>query len=266
MNTLSMVLTKDTFTSATSRLVAIAFFACSTLFLTVAGGAHAFTDRPGVPGYAEVASEYQMLAILATVFLVVPAISLGVASAKLSARRQDERLSTLSLLGASTSTIRLVAIAEPFVPAAIGILAGIAGYFALAFPLSFLVFTGEPLGYSALMMPVWLLGVVVAGLLLVCLLSSLLGLRKIAVSPLGVRTRSLSRKFPLMRIITVIVLVVVMVLALKLSLDRGSRRWSSSSSPSSCSASRSCSSTSSVFSSCVCTPSSAARWRGLLRS
>lgn len=221
MNILSMILTKDTFTSATSRLVALAFFSCSTLFLTVAGGAHAFMDRPGVAGYAEVASEYRMLAVLATVFLVVPAISLGVASAKLSARRQDERLSTLSLLGASTHTIRLVSVAEPFVPASIGILAGIGGYFALAYPLSFLVFTGAPLGYAALMMPAWLLGAVVAGLLLVCLLASLLGLRKIAVSPLGVRTRSLARKFPLARIITVIVLVVAMVAALKLSLDRG---------------------------------------------
>lgn len=111
MNILPIVLTKDTFTSATSRLVAIAFFACSTLFLTVAGGAWAFTDRPDVAGYDQVAELYRMLAILATVFLIVPAVSLGVASAKLSARRQDERLSTLSLLGAKSGTIRLIAIA-----------------------------------------------------------------------------------------------------------------------------------------------------------
>ena len=221
MNILPVVLTKKSFTSTTSKLVAIAFFACSTLFLTVAGGAWAFMDRPEVANYAEVASLYKMLAILATIFLIVPAISLGVASAKLSARRQDERLSTLSLLGAKSGTVRLLAVAEPFIPAAAGILAGIAGYFLLAYPLSFLVFTGQPLGYSALMMPVWLLAIVVIGLLFVCLLSALLGLRKITVSPLGVRTRSLARKFPVVRIIAVIVLVGGMIGALVFSLDRG---------------------------------------------
>ena len=224
MNVLSTVLSKQTFTSPTARLVAIAFFACSTHFLTVAAGAWAFNDRPEVPGYAEVAELYRMLAVLATVFLIVPAVSLGVASAKLSARRQDERLSTLSLLGASKGTIRLIAVAEPFVPAAAGILAGIGGYLLLAYPLSLLVFTGVPLGYSALLMPVWLLAAVVVGLLLVCLLSALLGLRKVIVSPLGVRTRSLARKFPLVRIITVIVLALGMVGALVFSLQDGQRQ------------------------------------------
>lgn len=224
MNILSTVLTRQSFTSATARLVAIAFFACSTLFLTVAAGAWAFIDRPEVERYAEVAELYRMLAILATVFLVVPAVSLGVASAKLSARRQDERLSTLSLLGASKGTVRLVAVAEPFVPAAAGILAGIVGYFLLAYPLSFIVFTGEPLGYSALIMPVWLLAGVVVGLLLICLLAALIGLRKVVVSPLGVRTRSLGRKFPLARVITVVVLALGALGAFAFSQQDGQRQ------------------------------------------
>ena len=111
MNILPILLSKQSLTSMTSRLVGIAFFSCATIFLTVAAGAWAFIDRPDVSGYAEVAELYQLLAVLATVFLVVPATSLGVASAKLSARRQDERLSTLSLLGAQRSTIRLIAVA-----------------------------------------------------------------------------------------------------------------------------------------------------------
>lgn len=221
MKVLPLVLSKQTFTAPTARLVAIAFFACSTLFLTVAAGAWAFNDRPDVPRYAEVVDLYRMLAILATVFLVVPAISLGVASAKLSARRQDERLSTLSLLGASKGTVRLVAVAEPFIPAAAGIVAGILGYLVLAYPLSLIVFTGVPLGYSALLMPAWLLVGVVAVLLLICLLAALIGLRKVIVSPLGVRTRSLGRTFPLARIITVVVLAVGMVAALVFSLQEG---------------------------------------------
>ncbi|WP_181274282.1 FtsX-like permease family protein [Brevibacterium oceani] len=213
MNVLPILLSRQTLTSTTARLVGIAFFACSTIFLTVAGGAWAFTDRPEVAGYSEIADLYQLLAIFATVFLVVPAVSLGVASAKLSARRQDERLSTLSLLGAGRGTIRLIAVAEPVIPAAIGIVAGIGGYLLVAWPLSFITFTGVPLGYSALLMPAWLLAAVVAGLALICLLASLLGLRRITVSPLGVRTRALERKFPLIRVITAILLILVVAIA-----------------------------------------------------
>ncbi|WP_208094728.1 FtsX-like permease family protein [Brevibacterium limosum] len=213
MNILPILLSQQSLTSTTARLVGIAFFSCSTIFLTVAAGAWAFTDRPEVTGYAEVAGLYQLLAVLATVFLVVPATSLGVASAKLSARRQDERLSTLSLLGAKRSTIRLVAVAEPFIPASLGILVGIGGYLLVAWPLSFITFVGEPLGYQALLMPVWLLAAVVAGLLAVCLLASLIGLRKITISPLGVRTRSMARKFPLARVIATILLVLLVAIA-----------------------------------------------------
>lgn len=213
MNVLPVLLSTRTLSSATSRLVGIAFFACSTIFLTVAAGAWAFTDRPEVAGYSEIADLYRLLAIFATVFLVVPAVSLGVASAKLSARRQDERLSTLSLLGAGRGSIGLIAVAEPFFPAAIGIVLGIGGYLLLALPLSLITFTGQHLGYRALMMPVWLLAAVVAGLVLICLLSALLGLRKITVSPLGVRTRSLERRFPLVRVITAILLVLIVATA-----------------------------------------------------
>ncbi|MGC2938909.1 MULTISPECIES: FtsX-like permease family protein [unclassified Brevibacterium] len=213
MNILPILLSRQSLTSTTAKLVGIAFFACSTIFLTVAGGAWAFTDRPDVPGYSEIAELYQLLAIFATVFLVVPAVSLGVASAKLSARRQDERLSTLSLLGAGRGTIRLIAVAEPVIPAAIGIVAGIGGYLLAAWPLSFITFTGAALGYQALVMPAWLLAAVAAGLVLICLLASLLGLRRITVSPLGVRTRAMERRFPLARVITAILLVLVVAIA-----------------------------------------------------
>ncbi|WP_166975283.1 FtsX-like permease family protein [Brevibacterium atlanticum] len=213
MNVLPLLVSRQSLTSTTAKLVGIAFFACSTIFLTVAGGAWAFTDRPAVSGYSEIADLYRLLAIFATVFLIVPAVSLGVASAKLSARRQDERLSTLSLLGAGRGTIRLIAVAEPVIPAAIGIIAGIGGYLLVSWPLSFITFTGVPLGYSALLMPAWLLAAVVTGLVLICLLASLLGLRKITVSPLGVRTRALERRFPLFRVITAILLVLVVAIA-----------------------------------------------------
>ena len=44
---------------------------------------------------------YQALAVIALVLLVVPLVSLGGAAARLSARRRDDRLATLRLLGAT---------------------------------------------------------------------------------------------------------------------------------------------------------------------
>ncbi|BDZ38455.1 hypothetical protein [Microbacterium suwonense] len=81
---------------AVIALPAIAFALVTTLLLAVIGGAQKFwtwTDAD--------AGLYQALAAIALVLLVVPLATLGGAAARLSARRRDERLSTLRLLGVS---------------------------------------------------------------------------------------------------------------------------------------------------------------------
>ena len=80
--------------NAVLALPVVAFGVVPALVLTVVGGAQSFwtwTDD-----YAPV---YQALAAIALVLLVVPLTNLGGAAARLSARRRDERLSTLRLLG-----------------------------------------------------------------------------------------------------------------------------------------------------------------------
>ncbi|RBP67221.1 FtsX-like permease family protein [Brevibacterium sanguinis] len=210
-----LVLGRRTLLSSTAVLVMSSFFACAALFLTVAAGAWSFFRVPPHPDPAQAGIDmmYTVLASLATVFLVIPASTLASASATLSARRQDERLSTVSLLGARRSAIVALAVAEPLMPAIAGIVLGVLGYLALAWPVSAIRFRGAPIGYENMLMPPWLLGAVVAFLVLVCLCSALLGLRKVTVSPLGVRTKSVDRRFPLARVIaTVIVLLLLPVL------------------------------------------------------
>ncbi|WP_035281886.1 hypothetical protein [Brevibacterium album] len=216
---LPVLLRPKTLFSAQGMLMIAAFAACSALFLTVAGGLWAFmhwdvsADESGVLGF------YKILAGIATALLVVPAVTLGQATANLAARSDTERLSSLSLLGASSPTITLLAIAQPVAGALIGTAAGVAGHFLLLVPVSAIPFQGSGLGYANMVMPWWIIALAGLGLVVVSEASALVGLRKLVISPLGVRTRALERRFPWGRIITgAAALLVVGVL---LSLTKG---------------------------------------------
>lgn len=221
--TVSLVLGRRSLTSPTSVLVAAAFFACATLFLTVAAGAWMFFQIPPNPDPAEAGFDimYKTLAALATALLIIPAATLASASATLSARRQDERLSTMSLLGAERRQITALAVAEPLIPALVGIVLGVVGYVGLALPVSFIHFMGRPIGYENMLMPAWLVLIVVAGLVLVCAGSALIGLRKVAVSPLGVRTKSLDRKFPVGRVVVTVLAICLLPVVYALTQSGG---------------------------------------------
>lgn len=211
-----LVLGRKTMASSSALLVMNAFFACTSLFLTVAAGAWMFFHSPPSAD-PEMDAIYKFLAGFATVLLVIPSSTLASASATLSARRQDERLSTMSLLGAKRSDVIAVAVAEPLVPAICGIILGVLGYLGLAWPVSSIHFRGEAIGYANLVMPALLVTVIIVCLILVCVVSALASLRKVAISPLGVRTRALERKFPLARVIGVGLLVLALPVALSVS-------------------------------------------------
>ena len=78
----------------------VAFGVVTALLLVVAGGASAFwawTDAD--------AGLYQVLSAIALALLAVPLVSLGGAAARLSARRRDDRLATLRLLGCTPGMV-----------------------------------------------------------------------------------------------------------------------------------------------------------------
>jgi len=78
-----------------------AFAIVGTLTLLVAGGASSFWSITG-----DLAGFYLVLSVFALMLLVFPLAGLAGAAAKLLARRRDERLSSLRLLGAATGTVR----------------------------------------------------------------------------------------------------------------------------------------------------------------
>ena len=202
------------FTHTPTVLMMLAFAATSALLLTVAAGTFAVFAWDTSD---EVVGSYRLLAALATTLLVVPAFTLGQSAATLATRRQDEQLSTLALLGAPRSTIVAAALTEPLVAAAVGALAGVVGYFALALPVSLVQLRGEPLGYGNMILPWWMILATVVALVGVSTVAALMGLRKVVVSPLGVRTKALSSSFPWGRIVACFVLLVCVAVGMALS-------------------------------------------------
>lgn len=164
-------------------LTAGAYALVSALILTVTAGAMSFSrvqnDLTGV---------YQMLAALAVVLLVIPLAVLGSAAARLSARSLDERLSTVRLLGATPGQVTLMTVVESAAIAFAGALGGIIIYVGLAPVVGLIHFQGSAIG-SAMWMSPLVVALVVLGVVLVAVVSAVLGLKRIIISPLGVRNR-----------------------------------------------------------------------------
>ncbi|GAB2478186.1 hypothetical protein GCM10027030_10580 [Luteococcus sediminum] len=183
----------------------------STLGLSVAGGVHHFWSVPG-----EMAGFYRFMSTVALVLLVVPLATLAGAAARLSARRRDTRLSSLRLRGASASTLRLLTLAETGATALAGALVGVLGHAALMPLLGLLRFGGAPIGAGNLWIGVLpVLGAVLA-IVVLALLSSVVGLRRVEVTPLGVRTRQQAPVASLWRIILGMAAIVASSLLAKL--------------------------------------------------
>lgn len=184
-NVLALLLRPAPGQNSVLALPVVAFGVVTTLVLTVIGGAQSFwgwTD--------EFAPVYQALAAIALVLLVVPLVSLGGAAARLSARRRDERLSTLRLLGVSPAGVTVATVAESVLVAGAGALVGVLGHLAISPLVGMIPFRGEPLGFGAVFLSPLHIVAVFGGVLVLAAGSAIIGLRRVVISPLGVRMRS----------------------------------------------------------------------------
>lgn len=189
-------------------LPAASFAVVTTLLLTVLAGALSFTQWGDDEG-----SLYLLLACFALILLVLPLFTLGGSAARLSARRRDEHLSTLRLLGASARTVQQVTVLEAAAQALAGALAGVLGYVVFAPFVSLIHFRGEPLGAAYWLNP--LAGALaVAAVVTLAVVSSVISLRQVVISPLGVRTRSTAQKVHWSRAVIAVLVMGLCVLAL----------------------------------------------------
>jgi len=168
---------------AAALLPLLSFALVTALLLLVTGGAQAFFRWND-----ELAITYQILAVIALVLLLVPLATVGASAAKLAARRRDDRLSSLRLLGASTGTVTLLTVLEAAATAFLGSLLGVVLYCATAPLLGLLHFRGAALG-GQIWLPWAALPLLALGIVLLASVSAAVGLRSVVVTPLGVRTR-----------------------------------------------------------------------------
>lgn len=187
---------------ATIVLPVVAFAVVSALLLIVAGGAQAFftwTD--------ESAFLYQLLAVVALALLVVPLVALGGSAARLSARRRDDRLAGLRLLGATPATVTALTVIESTVLALAGAVAGVVVYLACVPLVGLIPFHGGPLGAAAVFLHPWLIALAVVAIGVLAAVSAVVGLRGVILSPLGVRTRESAPRMHWVRLVVGVAVV-----------------------------------------------------------
>lgn len=142
---------------------------------------------------------YKIMAAGLVALLVVPVSTLGAAAARLSARRRDDRLATLRLLGANARWVRLVAVAESTLTAAVGVALGCLVHLASAPLLGLLPVQGRT--PEQVWLPWWVLAGTAAAVLAVAVLSAVTGLRAVVISPLGVRRRTDAPRLSALRLL-----------------------------------------------------------------
>lgn len=172
-------------------LPSIAFACVTALLAIVLGGAQTFWAIDD-----ETASTYWILAGFALALMVPPLISLGSAAARLSARRRDDRLALLRLLGATARATAGLAVFEAAAIALMGALAGIAIGYAASPLIGLIHFRGEAIGTANAALPIWQAAILVVVVVAIAAVSAVLGLRRVLISPLGVATKQAAPKTP----------------------------------------------------------------------
>lgn len=186
----ALLLSRPSRTGAAAAALPVVAFAVVTALslLVVAGAATFFVPTTGASAQED--GLYQLFAALATVLLLHPLATLGGAAARLSARRREDRLAALRLLGATAGLVRATTTIEAALLAAVGAVLGV-GLYALGLPaVGLLSFRGHALGAGAMWPGAGPVLGVVAAVVVLAVLSGTTALRRVVLSPLGVITRT----------------------------------------------------------------------------
>ena len=183
------------------------------------------SDVVGIDGFGTEGNDrdlglYRVLAQTAAVLLVVPTFILVGASARLTAAAREQRLAALRLAGATPATVVGLTALETVMAAAIGVVAGIAGYLAVLPLVARIPLAGARFSVTDLRLPL----PVLAGALVVVPIAAaavaVAALRRVAIGPLGVAAHAGSSRPRAARLLVVPVAWVGFVAA-ALSMRRG---------------------------------------------
>ncbi|QOR47789.1 hypothetical protein INS90_00280 [Trueperella pecoris] len=214
-------------------LAVLAFSVSSWLLLTTAGGVWMFYGRMGklsdmlfdayaIPRLATegLGNAYMGLAILALALLIIPLLSLGSSAARLGAGGRAKRLASLRLIGLTAGQINIMTLVETMIQALVGFAIGLALYLVSLGGWSQITFTTLNIRAGEMMLPWWGFLVAFGLVALITLGSTLVGLRRVAISPLGVARRETPKALKYWRVIGIVVVLPALVVSMK-GLDAG---------------------------------------------
>lgn len=203
----------------------IAFTVATLLALTVAGGTWMFLDwnwngnpellsNLGLPNDEATQSFieiYVLLAALACALVVVPILSLGGAAARLGARGRSTRLASLRLIGMTGGEVVAISVVETIVQAVVGMILGTILWLVSLPAWGLITFQTVQLTPSLMRGPWWLWLAVWGAILVLAIISTIVGLRRVRISPLGVAARQTPPAMKVWRAVAFVVVAVVAV-------------------------------------------------------
>jgi hypothetical protein len=144
------------------------------------------------------------------VALLLPVLILIATASRLSAARREERFAAMRLVGAAPRQISVVSAVEAVVAAVAGVAVGFALFFVFRPLLYHVPFTGASLAEGDLSLH-WIdIVLAVIGVPVAAVVSARLALRRVQISPLGVKRRASSRPPRIVRIIPLLAGIAVL--------------------------------------------------------
>jgi hypothetical protein len=131
-------------------------------------------------------------------------------ASRLSAARREQRFAAMRLVGATPRQVSVVSAVEAVVAAFAGVAVGFAFFFVFRPLLYHVPFTGAPLAQGDLSLHGIDIVLSVVGVPLAAVVSALLALRRVQISPLGVHRRASSRPPRIVRIIPLLTGIAVL--------------------------------------------------------
>lgn len=209
-------------------LAVLAFSVSSWLLLTTMGGVWMFYGRKSrlsdmlydsysIPRVdtAQLGGIYMSLAVLALALLIIPLLSLGSSAARLGTGGRAKRLASLRLIGLTAGQINVMTLVETMIQGLVGFAIGLIVYLVSLGGWSQVTFTTLNIRAGKMMLPWW--GFLIA-LVLVALItfgSTLVGLRRVAISPLGVARRETPKALKYWRVIGIVVVLPALVVSMR---------------------------------------------------
>lgn len=209
-------------------LAVLAFSVSSWLLLTTMGGVWMFYGRKSrlsdmlydsysIPRVdtAQLGGIYMSLAVLALALLIIPLLSLGSSAARLGAGGRAKRLASLRLIGLTAGQINVMTLVETMIQGLVGFAIGLIVYLVSLGGWSQVTFTTLNIRAGEMMLPWWGFLIAIGLITLITLGSTLVGLRRVAISPLGVARRETPKALKYWRAIGIVVVLPALVASMR---------------------------------------------------